>query len=234
MPLFSQRSGIRPLKKAIQIQCMDTELRSSLWNALQLSVWDKWESTHEYGYQSADSSKIEFTLTRIWLHYFKRPIDLMPSFESQAREESGHQVIRNHFFKAEWWQVYDFIEFVLRAIEPDWREVLKNFCNEFLEAENAAYRVIDCEIVAISDPQEIQAIESAIEQGISSVREHLQKSLEMLSDRKNPDYRNAIKEAISAVESACQSVSGKQKGTLPDCLKTLKDKRPLHPAFELA
>ena len=56
----------------------------------------------------------------------------------------------------------------------------------------------------------------------------------MLSDRKTPDYRNAIKEAISAVESACQAVSGKQKGTLPDCLKALKDKKPLHPAFEQA
>jgi hypothetical protein len=55
-----------------------------------------------------------------------------------------------------------------------------------------------------------------------------------LSDRKKPDYRNSIKESISAVEAICQIISGKQKATLPDCLKAFKDRKPLHPAFEQA
>ena len=68
----------------------------------------------------------------------------------------------------------------------------------------------------------------------SSVRQHLKRSLELLSDRKNPDYRNSIKESISAVEAICQIISGKAKATLPDCLKALKEQKPMHPAFEQA
>jgi hypothetical protein len=56
----------------------------------------------------------------------------------------------------------------------------------------------------------------------------------MLSDRKNPDYRNSIKESISAVEAACQAVSRKTNATLSDCIKALKEQKPLHPALEQA
>ena len=55
----------------------------------------------------------------------------------------------------------------------------------------------------------------------------------MLSDRTNPDYRNSIKESISAVESLCRTVSGNDKATLSAALKILKDKG-LHPALESA
>jgi hypothetical protein len=169
----------------------------------------------------------------VWLHYFKLPLDTLPEFDA-GRPRSGYQVVREYFFEAEWWQVYDLIEFVLKQIDPEWRDRLKDIVNNFLESENAAYRVVDDEIVEITDAAEIEAIESAIDKGISSVRQHLQRLLDLLSDRKSPDYRNAVKEAISAVESACQAVAGKPKATLTDCLKALKAAAPLHPAFEQA
>ncbi len=56
----------------------------------------------------------------------------------------------------------------------------------------------------------------------------------MLSDRKQPDYRNSIKESISAVEAVSQVVSGKTKATLGDCIKVLKTHGAIHPAFEQA
>ena len=84
------------------------------------------------------------------------------------------------------------------------------------------------------DETEINSIESAIDKGTKSVRFHLQRALELLSDKKLPDYRNSIKESISAVESACQTLSGNSKATLGDGLKLLKSKTPLHPAFETA
>src|SRR5205814_4142658 len=55
-----------------------------------------------------------------------------------------------------------------------------------------------------------------------------------MSDRKNPDYRNSIKEAISAVEATCGMISGKPKATLGDALKVLREKGSVHPALEKA
>ena len=41
----------------------------------------------------------------------------------------------------------------------------------------------------------------------------------MFSDREALDYRNAVKESISAVEPICRSVSGMSSATLGDALK---------------
>ena len=59
----------------------------------------------------------------------------------------------------------------------------------------------------------------------------------MYSDRKSPDYANAIKEAISAVESVCRIIVG-DKGkaaTLGQTIKKINDKGVvIPPALEQA
>lgn len=208
---------------------MDSDLRNRLWSALKLTVWDRWTAPYSYGYQDPDSRNVEVLLNFIWLDHFKQPLDTLPLYNNR-----GYQTLRDHFFRGEWWEVYDFIEFVLKTVPEEWRTNLRNFVNKFLEEENADCRIIEDEIVAITDAHEIETVESALDAGLSSIQRHLKRSLELLSDRKQPDYRNSIKEAISAVEAVCQTVSGKRKATLPDCLKALKDRKPMHPAFEQA
>jgi hypothetical protein len=58
--------------------------------------------------------------------------------------------------------------------------------------------------------------------------------MRLLSDRKAPDYRNSIKEAISAVEAVCQLVTGSQKMSLGEALKKMEPKLNLHPAMREA
>jgi len=62
------------------------------------------------------------------------------------------------------------------------------------------------------------------------VRKHIDTALGFLCDRKSPDYRNSIKESISAVESLCMTLTGDSKSTLGDALKKLDLK--LHPALQ--
>ena len=57
------------------------------------------------------------------------------------------------------------------------------------------------------------------------VAAHLQQALELYANRENPDYRNSIKESISAVESMARIVSGKPKATLHDAFKAIEKKR---------
>jgi hypothetical protein len=64
------------------------------------------------------------------------------------------------------------------------------------------------------------------------VRTHLTRALKLLSDRKAPDYRNSIKESISAVESIARDLTGMPKATLADALKVLERDNRLHPALK--
>ena len=234
MPLFSQRKGITPLTKSIQRETIDDDLKNRLWSALKLAVWDHWAPRDRVmGIQPEDGKRVELVVKLLWLHYFKLPIDTLPAFDS-GHPKSAYEIIREHFFTGEWWETYDVLEFLIKATPDDWKDTFKNYTNGFLEAENAAYRVVNDEIVEITDEHELETIETALDKGIKQSRVHLSRALELLADRKQPDYRNSIKESISAVESACQIVSGKSKATLGDCIKAIRKSGTIHPAFEQA
>ena len=39
MKRFSQRKGLKPVAEFIQIDSMNSELRNSLWNTLNVEIW---------------------------------------------------------------------------------------------------------------------------------------------------------------------------------------------------
>jgi hypothetical protein len=231
--LFSQRKGIRSLQKAIQRERIDKELRNRLWSGIKATIWDNWSGRDVYGNISQDSLCILKIVETIWMHHFKLPTDTIPGYEN-GHPQSAYQIIRDRFFNSEWWQAYDFIEFLLKIAPEKWSSELQELTNFLLEAENAAYRIIDNEVVEITNENEIEAIEGALKKSSKSARHHFSRALELISDRTSPDYRNSIKESISAVESVCQTISGNSKATLGDCLKTIKSKTSIHPALESA
>ena len=101
---FSERIGKKPVKTEFQIKSMDTDLRTSLWNAFVLFVLNKVDS------QFISTSKFNIFFTILWWDFFKWPVDGMDDFFALTREE-----IRRWFFKSEWYEVYDFIEFVAKT-----------------------------------------------------------------------------------------------------------------------
>lgn len=61
---------------------------------------------------------------------------------------------------------------------------------------------------------------------------HLDRALAMLANRKDPDYRNSIKETISAVESIACIIANKPKAELGEALKEIEKKHALHGALK--
>jgi len=100
----------------------------------------------------------------------------------------------------------------------------------------SGWRFVGDEIAPITSDEEIAEIEKALEPigSLTPVTTHLRTALEFLSDKKSPDYRNSIKESISAVEAICRLTTGSSKATLGQALKVIKDKITLHPALEQA
>lgn len=232
--LFSQRIGKKPATKLTQREELDGELRIKIWNVLQLQLWNKWEPEPEsYTMRSRDRDAIEIDrlMTYLWFHLFKLPLDKLPPFKPSHREQSAYGMLRQHVMEEEWYEVFDLLEMILKAIPRDWSAKLSDFLNSALQDENSAYRITNLQVVEITDENEIEALEQAT----SSTRpdaEHLKRALELLTDRKVPDYRNSMKESISAVESVCQEITEMPSATLNDCLKVIKRRHALHPAFE--
>jgi hypothetical protein len=144
---------------------------------------------------------------------------------------SAYNEFKTYFFGCKWYEVYDFIEFLLQDSQTLLNASAILWLNTVLETGNAAYRIVGTEIVEITDTNEIKAIGDALSHPDAPVRAHIQAALEMLSNRKAPDYRNSIKEAISAVEATCRLVTGLRAATLADALKKVSN---LHPALQKA
>jgi hypothetical protein len=221
-PLFSQRYGYTPASKQIQIKSVDDQLRAGLWNAVAIAFLAHAASMHP----QTNSSPMLTQLRIIWDEYFKRPIDTIPLHLNDTGKE-----LRDHFFCEEWFRVYDFIEFIASlTINPG---EFRKHCNSVLERENSGYRFVSNVITPISDSTELQAIDDAIRQPniFGGATAHLKSALALLSDRRNPDYRNSVKESISAIESLCRVLTGNVKATLGDALSILEKKQVLHGAL---
>jgi hypothetical protein len=66
------------------------------------------------------------------------------------------------------------------------------------------------------------------------VKHHLESALALMSNREKPDFRNSIKESVSAVESLSKHFSKDQSASLGSVLKELEKTKTLHPALRTA
>jgi len=223
MVSFSERYGYKKVRDTIQKERIDEPLKNALWNiiyafilkGLNISDKDKIDQINESLYKS------------IWVDYLKKTIDTYP------RSFDGY--LRNYFFnESKWFEIYDLLEFVAKdySIYSDWynlketaneyRQLFTSSCNDRLKEYLSAYRFVNNEITEMTTEEEIKEIEIAINSPINEIREHLSKALNHLSNRKNPDYRNSIKESISAVECLCRKITG--ESTLDRALNKIESK----------
>jgi len=198
---FSERHGHKTVRQAIQIESVTDELRNALWSVLKVHVWDNvlGSSYPLPGHFLSANPKIAALCKRLWFEYFKQPLDTLSN--DWAKVLPG---LRAYFFKCPWYEVYDFLEFVLNQYQfgsPNDKNAMIQSCNYVLQREGSAYRLVEGLITRITDEVEIKETEAALAEERGAVRAHLQRALELLSDRKAPDYRNSVKESISAVES---------------------------------
>lgn len=227
MANFSQRYGYSSLEQAFQKEAVSESLRTALWNVLKIRIWDLYDS--ERSSYDDNSKRINFLVRRVWIHYLNKDLDKLPTFKRY--QQGAYYELKDYFSSCQWFEVYNFLEFIAEGDNRLFNIETRNWINSTLEKHNAAYRFVDNSIVEITDKNEIEAIEVALSHPEKSVREHLNSALNKLSDKEAPDYRNSIKESISAVEAACRILTGNKSATLGDALKKVNN---LHPAMKQA
>lgn len=231
MKSFSERKGIKPVKNVIQVDSMDDDLRNGLWSALFVHYFDLVRPT-ALGYRLSNHPNLERLVYRLWAHHFKKPVDTINFDWLVVRRQ-----IRDYYFGCSWNDVYDFVEFVANNY-PD-KTANQDFmgsCNTVLEKEVSAYRFAGAKITPITSDEEVAEIEEAlgVPQSLKPVASHLKRALDLLADRESPDYRNSVKESISAVEAICKLITTDAKAELKQALREIEKKTGLHSALKNA
>ena len=228
MSTFSDRVGAT-MPPPLQVDTLSDELRTALWNVLvdcvlpfgsegELPDYPRWERRAAMVFRG-----LHLTADDAGDYY-------------DTRDE-----VKARFFntKQAWYEPYNFIEYCLEnalSVCPDHRcaQRLIPALNDALKKYNSAYRVLDGVLAPITNDAEMQAVQEAatsLGDRFSGARAHISTAVRLLTQRPEPDYRNSIKESISAVEAAARGITGSDKAMLPDALKVLERTTSLHPAL---
>lgn len=209
MARFSERYGYEKPREVIIREQINEPIQNSLYNWIT-KIYDDNCYTPQFNQWNVERY--------IWIFFLNQRID---------RFNSRDDIIRSYILDDSniWYKKLDLIELFYSLIRHASPRV--NLYIDYLNAEfqrhNFAYRMVDGHIVEITGEEEIKSIEYSLTIPIDGVKTHLQTALKHLSaSQGEPDYRNSIKESISAVEACCRDITG--ESTLDRAITKLKNK----------
>lgn len=232
---FSDRIGITQPQLALHIDSMPEQLRTTLWN-------------YFYDFCQVNDASNWGRLVRATARDFRKfPLDSIPS-----RPWDLAEWLKEYFHALSWSDAYNYLEFFVvnsydvtqtsRRTFNDTNERIRTIravqvsINKLLERECSGYRFVSGLLVPIVDQVEIDEVGEAIVtltgHGLDGARTHIQTALRLFAQRPNPDYRNSIKESISAIESICR-LFGENTSGLESAIRALDRKAPIHGALRI-
>lgn len=227
---FSDRNKIDKLNTIIQTDSFDERTRIQLYNYFVYII----EDDRHYAIDREN-----FYLD-VLDNVYCEIIDNYDEYSISEYMENCLEYIKNTFLRDSYDAVLSLVEYLANKIDSDIptlaRRVnydtngigspvhIQDEVNELFEKECVGYRFIGENIVAITDKIEIKEIEESLQSNYNGCREHIKKAVGFLANREQKDYKNCIKESISAVESICCIIADKKNATLGEALKILESK----------
>ena len=217
MALFSERYGYTKASDVIIRERITLEIENAI-----CSCFDKLEEIYRLAGFNGPNYELIGLEEYLWTHYFNERLSNFNFYEYRSTDYIEDP-------SKQWFQKLDLIETCIKYMHYrdsfyrfDSSKRFAQLLNSEFERLNFAYRIVGNEIVEITSEQEIKAIENAIDKSPSNIKMHLNSALEKYAQRPTGDYRNSIKESISAVEAFCREKTG--ENTLGKALKKLEGK----------
>lgn len=217
MALFSERYGYTKASDVIIRERITPEIQNAI-----CSCFDKLEEIYRLAGFNGPNYELIGLEEYLWTHYFNERLSNFDFYEYRSTDYIEDP-------SKQWFQKLDLIETCIKYMHHrdsfyryDSSKRFAQLLNSEFRRLNFAYRIVGNEIVEITSEQEIKAIENAIENSPSNIKMHLNSALEKYAQRPIGDYRNSIKESISAVEAFCREKTG--ENTLGKALKQLEGK----------
>lgn len=222
MALFSERYGYKKVSDVI----IREEITLEIQNAI-CSCFDQLLDIYKIAKYDYPMSELEQLEKYLWTKFFNQRLS-----NYDYNSFSIPSCIEDPF--VQWYEILDLIEVSIKYIHQRddifGRSASIRFAkllNSEFERLNFAYRIVNYEIVEITSEHEIETIEYAIDNSPRNVKMHLNSALDKLAQRPDGDYRNSIKESISAVEAFCREKTG--ESALGKALSKLEQKNIIIP-----
>ena len=225
--LFSDRYNYTTPRDTLIRERLDTDIINALctcYDDLE-EYLDEYDNSNRNYVQDRRYTYLEFE-EYVWCYFLNKR-------KADYRRSGSSYIVSTSFLKdisPAWYEKMNLLEFSFRVLraskgkDGEYNRIVERFeldVNNSFSRLGYAYRVIDGQIVQITDAEEVVAIEHAMKV-TDSLKTHLSEALKHLSSRPNPDYRNSIKESISAVEALCRKITG--ESTLGKALDKLEQK----------
>ena len=229
MRTFSQRMGLAKIRTTIQTDDLDQPTRNALWNIVG-----------PFFRKYANECSI---YKDIWTELYHNTSDTRPIAARKYDPEEQHyyEFYRKVITENPWNECMDLIEFIIQTanrkkwdfqIYPhtfDHVVPLPDEYNSVFAKYMVGYRIVESQILPITNEEEKSAVETAVRKSPDAVAEQISKAIRFLGDRQHPDYAKSVDCSISAVESQCRILLNDPNPTLGKALKMLEDKGiPLH------
>jgi hypothetical protein len=219
MEKFSDRIGVtaRPVLA-----------REGMPEALRVALWNKFQPVLFFTRPNYIDWHGNLSLVYDFLHWRSSSLSHHDVYEIKKLETWYFGQDRN------WFEIYNLIEFIATQL---WNganlPLLREAFNESLEREGSPYRFVGSALTLIIDPVEMDEVSKAQDRGdrFSGGRQHIASALQFLGLKPEPDYRNAITEAISAVESTLKVLTTEKHLDLSGALKEFVRAHPIHGAL---
>lgn len=222
--VFSTRYGYKNVKP--QIETASDTLKRRIVAAFYKEEFDSYDTMDWSGYTTG----IEDMMIEMGVPY-EFP-------KNEIIKQRNAVALQKYILESkEWYLIFDFIERYLMLSDSTTVEKMVPLFNRILEEEVSGYRILDRQVVPITNQAELSTIQGAYSTKYDSVNTHITKALTLYADRKTPDYENSIKESISAVEAMCCIITGMTgaQATLGKAIKKLKESGVhIHSAMENA
>ncbi len=237
---FSDKRGMNTVVHFLQIDEFDDRTRviisNSVRNLLEYFFEGNWRFRNLYkNGQYPEHNFCKNILSEVFCQQLDLPYETQ-IYKWRAIYDSK---IYNIIYNAPYNEVLDIVEFICDWLVQNYSEIDSypyQYMNIIFENECVGYRFVNEEIVQITDQHEVEEIEAAAHSIFEGSNAHIAKAVSLLADRELKDYKNSVKESISAVESVCKIIVGKNNAQLGEMLKVLESKRglkgPLKSAFE--
>ena len=193
---FSERYGYEKPSEVIIRERITPEIQNAIctcYDNLKKKIYRNYEDLEEH----------------LWCYFLNKR-------KNEFWKNGGYMITSTAFIEDNhnpWYKKLDLIEETIKylAVKWDFNDVLDSFVsniNSEFERLNFAYRIVENQIIEITSEQEIKTIETAIDNNKENIKLHLNNALKLYAQRPNADYRNSIKESITAVEAFTREITG--------------------------
>ena len=217
MATFSERYGYVTPRTAVIREDMPTDVINAVCSCFS-DLKSRYNDYMHYNYSYLERN--------IWRHFLNQKSGEFPIYK--------HDIPVGYIASdTPWYKKLDLVEFVIEHMihestehnNPHVLELCQWFAdtlNKEFERLHYGYRIVSNKIAPITSETEIEAVEKALSESKDNIKVHLSEALKLFSDKEHPDYRNSIKESISAVEVLCRELTG--ESTLGNALKKLENR----------